>query len=187
MEGKDRDYFLALYEVAKVVNASLEPDRVLGEIVRCVAEAMDVKACSLRLLNRKRDKLLWGAAWGLSDGYIRKGAVVVSESGLDRKSLAGDTIYIRDARTDADFQYGAKAAAEGIVSVLVVPLLVEKHAVGVLRVYSDRERKFDDEETRFMEAVANLSAIALENARLHKAIQTEYDYLVADKYRLDDN
>ncbi|MEW5722071.1 MAG: GAF domain-containing protein [Thermodesulfobacteriota bacterium] len=187
MRGKEKDYFQALYEVAKVVNATLEPDRVLEEIVRCVAETMEVKACSLRLLDRTGQRLLWGAACGLSAGYIRKGTVLVAESGLDQKALSGRSIAIRDARTDKDFQYGEKAAAEGIVSVLVVPLLVEGKAVGVLRVYSDREREFDEEEVRFMEAVANLSAIALENARLHKALQAEFDFLEADRYRLDDH
>ncbi len=40
---------------------------------------------------------------------------------------------------------------------------------------------------KFMEAVANLSAIALENARLHQALQRDYDLLIEHKYRIDDN
>ena len=38
-----------------------------------------------------------------------------------------------------------------------------------------------------MESVANLSALALENARLHQALKTNYELLIAHKYRLDDN
>ena len=48
MKGKEEHYFTALYEVAKVVNASLSPSQVLEKIVSCVAEAMNVKACSLK-------------------------------------------------------------------------------------------------------------------------------------------
>jgi len=187
MTGKKKDYFTALYEVARVINASLKPSRVLEEIVTCVAKTMDVKACSLRLLDAKKARLLMGAAYGLSAGYIRKGPVLVKESGLDQKALKGEVIYLRDAQTDKDFQYGDKAKAEGIKSVLVVPLMVGKKAVGVLRVYTGRVREFGEEEIRFMEAVANLSAIALENARLHEALRTDYDLLVAHEYRLDDN
>jgi signal transduction protein with GAF and PtsI domain len=187
MKGKEEHYFTALYEVAKVVNASLSPSQVLEKIVSCVAEAMNVKACSLRLLESRRKKLLMGAQFGLSDGYIRKGPVLVEESGLDKRALKGKTIWLKNAQRDKDFQYKDKAKAEGIMSVLVVPLMVEKKAVGVLRVYTKDERKFDADEIRFLEAVGNLSAIALEKARLHQALRKDYDLLVAHKYRIDDN
>ena len=181
------DYFGALYDVAKVINASLEPDQVLGEIVRCVAEVMRVKACSLRILDSAKRTLLMGASCGLSEGYIRKGLVLVSESGLDRKALEGKTIWIEDVQTDADFQYHERAKSEGIRSVLVVPLMLGDVAIGVLRAYTSEVRQFGEEEVRFLEVVANLSAIALENARMHQVLQTNFDLLVAHKYRIDEN
>ena len=187
MKKKQKDYFSALYEVVKVVNASLKPSRVMEEIVSCVADTMKVKASSLRLLDSNKKRLLMGAFYGLSDGYIRKGPVMVKESGLDQKALKGKTIWLKNAQTDKNFQYKDKARAEGIKSVLVVPLMVEKKAVGVLRVYSAEERSFEEDEKKFLEAVASLSAIALENARLHQALRHDYDLLVEHKYRIDDN
>lgn len=187
MPAKKTDYFTALYDVAKVVNASLTPSRILEKIVSCVADTMKVKACSLRILEARKKRLLMGAHIGLSKGYIRKGPVLVAESGLDKKALTGKTIWLKNAQTDKDFQYKDKARAEGIKSVLVVPLTVGKKAIGVLRVYTEKERKFDADEIRFMEAVANLSAIALENGRLHEALRRDYDLLIEHKYRLDDN
>jgi signal transduction protein with GAF and PtsI domain len=184
---KERDYFQALYEVVKVVNASLDMTTVLEEIVKSVATTMCVKASSIRLLDSRKRSLIMGAAYGLSKGYIKKGPVLVKESGLDQKALTGQLIWIKNAQTDPDFQYGAGAKAEGIKSVLVVPLRVEKAVIGVLRVYTDKVREFNEQETKFLEAVANLSAMALENARLHQALKTNYDLLVAHKYRLDDN
>jgi len=187
MTGKEKGYFTALYEVVKVVNATLSPSRVMKEIVSCVAETMKVKACSLRLMDSRRKRLLMGAYYGLSDGYIRKGPVVIEESGLDKKALKGKSIWLKNAQTDKDFQYQDKARGEGIKSVLVVPLMVEKKAIGVLRAYTEKERTFKEDEIKFLEAVANLSAIAMENARLHQALRKDYDLLVAHKYRLDDN
>jgi len=187
MTIKEKDYFTALYEVAKVINASLEPSEVLKKIVECVARAMGVKACSIRLLDARGKRLLMGAACGLSRGYLVKGPVLVKESGIDRKALGGKTIWIRDARSDRGFQYSAEARKEKIRSVLVTPLLVGKKAIGVLRAYTGEERKFDKQEIRFLEAVANLSAIALDNARLYNALKTNFDLLVEHKYRIDDN
>jgi signal transduction protein with GAF and PtsI domain len=184
---KRKDYFSALYDLARVINASLEPEVVLDKIVKRVSQAMGVKACSLRLLDADGKKLLWAAACGLSKGYVRKGAVVVAQSGLDQRALKGRTVYVKDARTSKLFQYGAAARSEKIKSVLVVPLMVEKKAIGVLRVYTGTIREFHEDEIKFLEAAANLSAIALENARLHQALKTDFDLLVAHKYRLDDN
>jgi signal transduction protein with GAF and PtsI domain len=187
MAKKGKDYFKALYDVAKVINASLKPDEVLGQIVTCVAKAMDVKACSLRVLDSKRERLLMGGSCGLSAGYIRKGPVLVKESGLDQNALRGKTVWLENAQTDEGFQYQRKARVEGIKSVLVVPLMLGKKAIGVLRVYSSEIRRFDADEVQFLKAAANLSAIALENARMHQVLRTDFDLLVAHEYRVDDN
>lgn len=187
MKEKEMDYFVALYDVARAINASLEPAKVLEKIVRCVAQAMQVKACSIRILDSSEKKLILGAAYGLSKGYIQKGQILVSESGLDQKALKGKTVFIKDAQTSKYFQYGARAKTEGIQSVLVVPLLLEKSAIGVLRAYADKVREFNSREIKFLEAVANLSAIALDNARMHKTLQTSCDLMSAHKYRIDDN
>jgi len=187
MKVKEMDYFVALYDVARVINASLEPSDVLQQIVDCVVRSMHVKACSLRLLDSGEKKLVMGAACGLSAAYLDKGPILVTESGLDRKALKGKPVFLKNAQTDRNFQYGEKAAAEGITSVLVVPLMLEKKAIGVLRVYTGAFREFGAREIRFLEAVANLSAIALDNARLHKTLQTRCDLMTAHKYRIDDN
>ena len=70
---KEMDYFTALYNVAKVVNGTLDVSQILDTIIKCVTETMRVKACSLRLLESRRRRLVMGAAYGLSEDYIRKG------------------------------------------------------------------------------------------------------------------
>ncbi|HVO67487.1 MAG TPA: GAF domain-containing protein [Syntrophales bacterium] len=187
MKEKEMDYFTALYEVARVINASLDPSRVLEEIVRCVALAMRVKACSIRLLDSRRKQLVLGAAYGLSEDYLHKGPILIMESGLDQKALSGETIWLKNVQSDKNFQYGVKAKAEGIKSVLAVPLLLDKKAIGVLRVYTDQIYKFIDKEITFLKAVANLSAIALDNASLHHKLQARCDLMVEHKNRIDDN
>lgn len=187
MNKKQTDYFEALYGMVRVINASLDPGKVLNKIVASVTKGMNVKACILRLLDSRGKCLVLGASHGLSEGYIHKGPILIAESGLDKKVLKGRTAYIENAQTDKGFQYGDKAKSEGIKSVLVVPLMLEKKAIGVLRVYTDRVRAFREEEILFLKAVANLSAIALDNARLHQTLKTDCDLMAAHKYRIDDN
>ncbi len=187
MTSKEKDYFHGLYDVAKAINSTLDFSQVLETIVKEVVESMGLKASSLRLLDRRGKRLLMGAAYGLSEDYIRKGAVEVNKSGIDKEVLAGKTVSIFDARTDPRFQYPEQAKKEGIRSVLVVPLMVEDRAIGVMRAYAAENREFSEDEVEFLNAVANLSAIAIENARLHQALKTEYEALATYERRMFDD
>lgn len=182
MSERECTYYKTLYEVAKGINSSLDPMVVLGAIVEQVAKALAAKACSIRLLDRKGVMLLSSTSYGLSKGYLRKGPVEVAKSGLDQEVLAGKVVQIKNAGNDSRFQYPEAAKEEGIASLMVLPLIVEDRAIGVLRVYSDKERTFDAEEVDFASAIANLSAIAIENARLHQALKTDYELLTAYDY-----
>lgn len=187
VKDKETNYFKSLYDVVRVIHSSLDVKIVLEEIVKSVVKALDVKASSIRLLDSRKRSLIMGASCGLSKGYLKKGQVLVKQSGLDQKVLKGQLIYIKDVQTDPDFQYGAVAKTEGIKSVIVAPMATGQKVIGMLRVYTGRVREFSKQEIQFLEAVANLSALALDNARLHQVLQTDYDLLVAHKYRLDDN
>ncbi len=177
-------YFRTMATVAKVVNSSLEPASVLAAVAEQTALALDAKGCTLRLLDRSGKRLLPSAAWGLSKEYFRKGSVDLEKSEVDREVLAGKTIYIPNAQNDPRFQYGEAAKKEGIVSVLVVPLMVEGRAIGSMRIYSGSEHVYDDLEKDFLLAVADLSALAIENARLHQALKTDYEMLASYEQRI---
>lgn len=184
---KERDFFKALYEALEKIVGSLDHDEVMRNVVEATVRAEGVKACSLRLVDHRRRKLIFGCSSGLSDGYIRKGPVLIEESALDREALEGQTVYVENVQTDPRFQYPERAKQEGLFSVLVAPLTAGGKAVGVLRIYSGEIRHFDEEEMRFLEAMARLSGLALENAKLHETLRGDFELLVADRYRVDEN
>lgn len=184
MESKEQNFYKALYAVAKVINSSLEPETLFKKIAESITSAMKVKGASIRLLDRQGKRLLLAASYGISKGYLRKGAVEVGKSVIDQEALAGKIVAIQDARTDPKFQYHEQAKEEGIVSVLVVPLRVEDRKIGVLRVYAPESRDFAPDEIDFVTAIANLSAIAIENAHLHQALKRDYELLTDFEYRL---
>lgn len=57
-----------------------------------------------------------------------------------------------------------------MVSLLSVPLLFAGQAIGALNVYTGRPYNFSNEEIRILSALAELSAIAIEKARLYERI-----------------
>ncbi len=178
-------YFRPLYEVASVINSSLEPQDVLNRIVEQVRSAMNAKACTLRLLDRSGEFLLASASAGLSKGYMRKGQVELKKSRLDSEVLSGGVpVYVPDASQEDRFQYPEQAKNEGLVSVLSVPLKVDGKSIGVVRVYTSVKHEFAQDERDFLMAVAHIAAIAIENARLHNALKADYELLTKYNYQV---
>ena len=172
------EYFRALYRVVTAVNSSLRLHTVLSLVAEKVAEAMNVKACSLRLLDRSTDILTISAMYGLSQQYMKKGPVELVKSHIDQEALQGQAVYIRNAAVDPRFQYPEEARREGIVSVFCVPLVSKGEFIGVLRVYSDTEREFDEFDEEFLRTLASVSALAIENARLYETLKHDFDQTI---------
>lgn len=185
MESRSVSYFKALYEVATVINSSLNPQVVLQKIVEEVAKTLSAKACTLRLLDREGTRLLASASIGLSKGYLRKGDVDLVNSRIDADVLSsGKPICIKNVTTDERFQYPEAAKAEGLTSIMVAPLLVDRKPVGIVRVYTAEERDFSQDDQDFLMAVAHISAIAIQNAKLHDALRYDFELLTQYNYQI---
>jgi GAF domain-containing protein len=169
-----KDYYTALYHAALTMSSSLELDQVLQSVVTSITEAMQVKACGLRLLDRTTGQMQSSAVYGLSGQYLAKGPVDIANSPIDNEVLKGATVYIEDARNDARFQYQDAARREGLVSILCVPLEVRGEAIGVMRVYTDTLTTFNKDDVQFLSVLASLSALAIENARLYESVKSSY-------------
>jgi GAF domain-containing protein len=168
-------FFHTLSRVARTVNSSLDIMPVLEAVVATTSDAFGAKACSLRLLGPDGRHLMFGVASGLSAGYRAKGPVLTDQSGVDDLALERDeTVVINDATADERFQYRDAAREEGIVTVLVTPLRAQAQPIGVLRVYMPQRHEFSADERELAEAIASLSALAIENGRLYERLDRNY-------------
>lgn len=170
------DYYQALYRVARAIGSTLDTPHLLDEIGRSVTEAMHLRACAIRLLGADGKLLELVGAYGLSPSYLGKGPVDVERSAMDRQVLAGSHVVIPDVSVDPSFQYPQQAAAEGLVSMLSVPMASKDAVIGVMRVYTDVRHEFSDDEIDFLRACANLAALAIENARLYEKVKDDHQF-----------
>jgi GAF domain-containing protein len=174
-EGK---YSQSLYRAAAEINSTHTPAAILNYIVESVAKAIGARGCSVMLLSPDRKLLLHTATYGLSDQYIRKGPISADRS--ISHALLGEPVAILDATKDERVQYQEQARKEGIVSILSVPMTLRNEIIGVIRVYTADQRYFTLDDIYFTAAVANLGAIALENARLYESVHKDYEELRLD-------
>jgi GAF domain-containing protein len=172
------NYCRTLREVAITINSILNPDVVPHSIVKSVAKALGAKGCSLMTLTPDSKALVHSANYGLSEWYLEKGPLSSDKSVSE--ALHGKSVAIYDAATDERLQYREEAKEEGIASMLCSPMILREEVIGVVRVYTSKPRRFTFDDTYFVETVANLGAIALENARLYDSIKKDRDAFCKD-------
>ncbi len=163
-------HIAALLQTAQDVNSTLEMTPTLEHLARNAAEALAVRGASIRLLDATRENLNLVAFFGLSQSYLDKGPVSLRHSELDRRVLANQAVIICDPMQDRRLQYPQEIAAEGIQSMLVAPIISRHRPLGVLRVYSESQRCFTEEDAEFLTAIAQQGATAIENALAHEQL-----------------
>ena len=157
----------AVYGVTMMLADARDLQKVLQRTVQVVADLMDTKACSIRLIDRDQDELVIKAVYNLSDEYLAKGPVRLSQADIDQIALSSQGFeFVRNMATDPRVRYPQESAREGIVSMLSVGMRYKGRAVGVLRVYTDQEQSFSPLKIDLLKAVAAQAAAAIENARL---------------------
>ncbi|MEW6351789.1 MAG: GAF domain-containing protein [Thermodesulfobacteriota bacterium] len=158
------DYFGTLCTVSKALGTTLSKDEILGLIVRSAIDTMDAKAACLFLADEDRDIFLPVAQQGLSEHYLH-GKPMQART-VVANILQGGYLAIKDATSDPRLEHHDLKKAEGITSILVVPVMVKDKAIGVLSLYSKDFKEFAPDEIAFLTALAEQGGMAIENARL---------------------
>ena len=108
------------------------------------------------------------ASYGAGKAYLNKPRLSVEESLLGVVVRRKKPLQVENVQTSSRYQNIEVARREGLVSLLSVPLLFAGQATGALNVYTDRPYNFSNEEIRILSALAELSGIAIEKARLYE-------------------
>ena len=164
-----------LLKVTKAISHSRNPEEVVLMTVENIKTALDVKGCSVFLINRKTDELEVAASFGLSDEYINKGPVSALRS--IAQSLEEGPIAIYDVSDDPRIQYPDAAKKEGIASILSVPIVAAGKVSGALRIYTSEHWEFTLEDVNFVQAMAQISGMAIEMARQYKGLKDSIEIL----------
>ncbi|MCK4449517.1 MAG: GAF domain-containing protein, partial [Anaerolineae bacterium] len=160
-----------LYDVTKTVSSTLDLEEVLNLIAQSAAETMRVKACTIRQLDESGETVDIVAAYGLSERYLPKGPIDIRESPTIYRTLSGQPTIVSSVSQDDRFQYPAEARAEGINSMLCVPLFIKGKAEGLICVYSAEADHFSGSDAEFLSALAHSVGTAIENARTYQALE----------------
>ncbi|HTQ52503.1 MAG TPA: GAF domain-containing protein [Candidatus Acidoferrales bacterium] len=162
--------FESLASVSRTINSTLNLDEALRVITREACELMRARTCSLMMLDESREWLDLRASYGAGDTYINKPRLNVEDSLLGVVARRKKPMQIANVQTSSRYQNIEIARREGLISLLSVPLLFAGVSIGTLNVYTSRPYHFSNEEIKILSALAELSAIAIEKARLYERV-----------------
>ena len=164
-----------LLKITNGISASHEPDEVVVLVVNSIQAALQVKGCTLFLVNRKTNELEVASSVGLSREYLEKGPLSSLRS--IAQALEEGPVAIHDVMDDPRLQYPEAAKKEGIASILSVPITVHSRVIGALRVYTAEPWDFSMDEVNFVQAVAQIAGMAMDLCRMNKGLKSSIEML----------
>ena len=168
----------ALGEVGQAVSSTLDLETVLSTIVSRATQLSGMDGGAIYEYAEEReefylhtaDRLPLELVEMLRSRPIRKG-----EGALGRLAVTGESVEIRDIADETVYRSGARKLLIrlGYRSLLAVPLLREGHLLGGLVVYRKSAGEFSPQVVDLLKTFAAQSALAIQNARLFREIESK--------------
>lgn len=157
-----------LAEVSRRITSILDVDELLDQVARLIQETFDYYLVEFGLIEGDQVIIRAGAGldWAFHSQTIR---LKLEEEGVTGfVAGAGKPILLEDVDQDPRYIRLPHIKSRSMVAV---PIQSKGHAMGVLTVESDRLAAFDQGDLVMLTSLADLVAVALENAELYSRAQ----------------
>jgi transcriptional regulator with GAF, ATPase, and Fis domain len=164
--ASDGPRVVRLLRLAKRLNSELRLERLLDDVIDAAVELSAAERGFL-LLYEAGGPLSIRVARNIDQRALEGDELALSRSIAERAASTGEPVLTVDASGDDRFGGAASVGFLRLRSVLCVPLAVKGRVVGAL--YLDhrfRRAAFDDDAKRLLLDLADIAAVALDNAQL---------------------
>jgi len=172
LQARNRD-LTALGEVGCAVSSTLDLEVVLKSIVDRAVELSGTDAGSIFYYRPDVGRFELGESSGLGEETVarfRKLDIGTGQTGLGEAIAKREPLQVPDVMKRQSNPLRDAALEAGLHAALIVPLLGSEGALGALLLQRHRTGEFTPSVVSLMQAFADQSAIALENARLFEEI-----------------
>jgi len=161
-----RDHLL--YELARDLSSSLELDVVLGKVMDRVITLMKAARGFIVLVDPDTNVMSVQMSAGEAD-EAKARQFLGSKSVIERVVRTGDAVVSTDASLDDRFKGQQSVIMQNLRSIIAVPLVTKGKVIGAVYVDNPfRAAIFEEKDKEFLQAIADLAAIAIDNARQYE-------------------
>ncbi|MBN1681887.1 MAG: GAF domain-containing protein [Anaerolineae bacterium] len=185
-EGTELDQLRALADTGKLINSSLELDRVLNEVMDTAIALTGAERGYIVLRSPQSGEMQFYVARDHRRETIDESKFTVSYTIVNEVAQSGIPVVAANALLDARYSAQDSIVMHAPRSVLCVPLVYKELVTGV--VYADNRRVpdlFGNRELALLEAFANQAAIAIENAQLFDRVRRALEEITEIKELMD--
>jgi PAS domain S-box-containing protein len=177
----------ALRTIQTAITSSLDLSLTLNVFIEQVRVHLKADAATILLYNPKNLTLGFGAGRGFSSNRIRRVTVKAGESLAGSVIMRREKMIIPDMRAKNlhlptgfgyDFQNSFLVMEEGFQSYVGLPLLAKGQIIGVLEIFNRAPLAIDEAWSEFLEALAQMAAIAIDNSTMFEELQQSRDEVV---------
>lgn len=143
---------------------------MINHFIEAIIRAFNVKGCSLLLLDEAENQLFHVRSQGVSEEYLKKGAIFVDEK--YSSFVTGEPVFVEDLQNDPRIQYPEAAAKEGFASMLTFPIKCRNAIVGMIRIYHTKSWALHEEDIDSFCVLAEHLGLVLENNGLKNFLET---------------
>jgi len=163
--------FLALQRINGVSNSTMDLDQTLEIITQVVAEEIKVDLCTIFFYDELQRMLTLRATNGPRPLGGMHFTLRLGEGYSGWVADKGRPLLVRDALADPHFSTEVQTYSTEYHGLMAIPIIFFGSAVrliGVISVQSSEPRDFTVSEQNFVEVVAGIVAINIENGRLYE-------------------
>jgi len=164
MDGDDAqgDNLEALYAISEIASKAQDLPGLWGPLLEKVLAVLKVVAGTLMIL--EGDCLIRKASRGLGEEIMEEQPIPSSSGGVSWKAVQ---TKVHQVVTDIQNEkIASKTLAEaGFRSLVTVPLLVRDQPIGVMSIFTRKERQFSEKDLNFFVIIANQAALAIISLR----------------------
>ena len=175
-----------LFNVGRAIASEPLLEDVLRRVADEVRRLMDVRVCSIMLLDEKAENFEIKAVSGeVSPAYFNRKRIPVTGNLIGRVIESRRPLYVRDVRREKEYRMAKVARESGLCSLLSIPMVFQDRPIGVLNVYSGRPSDYSNEDVELITTFAGDCAVAIVNAsRYERIIRSEELLRESEKFQL---
>lgn len=158
-----------LIEVARKVVSTIDLDSVLQSILTSAMHFAATPAGTLAAYDAKKKDFILHSYEGLSAEFAKKERWDVMPGGLTEQVLTAVEIFFIEDVDQATYLNSPVELAEGIKSLICIPLRLHDKVVGIIHLGDFVPRKFDREKMKLLSVFSSFAAMAIYNAKVHSS------------------
>ncbi|MGI9058188.1 MAG: GAF domain-containing protein [Ktedonobacteraceae bacterium] len=163
--------FQALQRINGASNSTMDLDQTLEIIARVVAEELKVELCTIFFYDELQRMLTLRATNGPRPLGGMHFTLRLGEGYSGWVADKGTPLIVRDALANSQFSSEVRTYSSEYHGLIAVPIIFfgnTERLIGVISVQSSAMREFTTAERNFVEVVAGIVAINIENGRLYE-------------------